>query len=105
MKIKRDGDMLEYRLIDTLELNYSKQPEAVSIVIKKLLGRPIKDFNLYPLSSFALEDALVVVQNGHSKQIKKLYLLNAHKRSFRIFSIRNGSEGDGSKRDRLNRGR
>ena len=79
--------MLKYCLADALEINYSRQKRVVETVLKKLLKRPIKDFNLYPFRSFALEDALVVIQDGNGRQPRELYLLDALKGSFRIYSI------------------
>ena len=79
--------MLEYRLIDVLEMNFSKNQKMLQAVKRKLLRRTIKDSNLYPLPSFVLEDALVVIQDGDLKTIKELYLLDAHKESFRTFGI------------------
>ena len=79
--------MLDYRLTDVLEMNFSKNRKILHAVKEKLLGRPIKDSNLYSLPSFVLEDALVVIQDGDLKQIKELYLLNAHEESFRSIGI------------------
>ena len=89
--------MLEYRLTDALEMNYSKNLKAIRRVKRKLLCRRVKDFNLYPLLSFVLEDALVVIQDGDWKQIKELFLLNAHTKSFQIFAI-GASNGNGEAR-------
>ncbi len=79
--------MLEYRLTDALEMNYSKNQKTLQAVKQKLLHRSIKDTNLYPLSSFVLEDALVVIQDGGLKEIRQVYLLNVHEESFRTFGI------------------
>ncbi len=79
--------MLEYRLTDVLEMNFSKNRKTLQAVKRKLLHRPIKDSNLYPLASFVLEDALVVIQDGDLKTIKELYLLDAHRESFRTFWV------------------
>ena len=79
--------MLEYRLTDALEMHYSRNQKVLEAIKCKLLGHPIRDFNLYPLLSFALENALVVVQNGNPKRIKQFYLLNAHRESFQTFRI------------------
>ena len=83
--------MLEYRLTDALEMNFSKNRKTLQAVKRKLLHRPIKDSNLYPLPSFVLENALVVIQDGDLKTIKELYLLNAHQESFRMFGIHHSS--------------
>ena len=87
MKPKRKNQMLEYRLTDTLEINFSEDQKVLQAIKKKLLSRPIKDSNLYLVPSFILEDVLVVVQDGYFKTIKELYLLNSHKESFRTFGI------------------
>ena len=88
MKTNKTKDsMLEYRLTDLLEMSYSKRKKVLDKVKRKLLSRPIKDMNLYPLSTFALEDTLVVIQDGHPKQIKELYLLDRDKESFQTFGI------------------
>ncbi len=70
MKSRRKNEMLEYRLTDALEMNYSKNQKTLQAVKQKLLQRSIKDLNLYPLPSFILEDALVVIQDGDLKEIK-----------------------------------
>ena len=80
--------MLEYRLMDALEMNYSNNRKILKAVKQKLLDRSIKDSNLYPLPSFVLEDALVVIQDGDLKQVKELYLLNAHTETFQKFGIK-----------------
>ena len=73
--------------MDVLEMNYSKDRRALSAIKRKLLARPIKDSNLYPVSSFMLEDALVVIQERPQKQVREFYLLNAHKGSFETFGV------------------
>ena len=87
MKSKRKNELLDYRLTDVLEMNFSKDQKTLRAVKRKLLHRPIKDSNLYSLPSFILEDVLVVIQDGDLKEIKQLYLLNAHKESLRKFEI------------------
>ena len=79
--------MLDYRLTDTLEMTYSQNRKKVTAVKDRLLSRSIKDSTLYALPSFVLEDALVVIQDGDLKQIKQLYLLDAHRQSFKTFEI------------------
>ena len=78
---------LDYRLTDVLEMKYSKSKRVLQAVKRMLLHRSIKDSNLYPLPSFILEDALVVIQDGDLKNVRALYLLNAHTESFRTFVI------------------
>ena len=90
---KKRNAMLEYRLTDALEMNYSKNRKILKALKQKLLNRSIKDSNLYPLPSFVLEDALVVIQDGDLKQIKELYLLNAHQETFKTFGINQSLEG------------
>lgn len=87
MNQKIRNAMLEYRLMDTLEMNYSRNRKLLKKVKRELLDKPIKDSNLYPLPSFVLEDALVVIQDGDLKQVKELYLLNAHHETFQKFGI------------------
>ena len=87
MNLWRKNKLLEYRLADVLEMNYSKSKTNLEAVKQRLLRRPIKDSNLYPLPSFVLENALVVIQDGDLKKIKCLYLLNAHRQSFQVFGI------------------
>ena len=85
-------------MTDALEMNYSKSKINLEAVKQKLLHRPIKDSTLYPLPSFALEDALVVIQDGDLKTIRNLYLLDSHRQSFQVFDL--GPEfGGGSVRD------
>ena len=79
--------MLEYRLTDVLEMNFSKNQRTLRAIKRKLLHHFVRDANLYPLPSFVLEDVLVVIQDGDLKKIKQLYLLNAHQESFRKFGI------------------
>ena len=88
MNMRERNEMLEYRLTDALEMNYSKNRQALRIIKRKLLRDRVKDPNLYPLPSFVLEGALVVIQNGDSKRVKELYLLDARKESFRTFRIK-----------------
>ena len=87
MKAKQKHSMLDYRLTDTLEMTYSQNRKKVTAVKDRLLSRSIKDSTLYALPSFVLEDALVVIQDGDLKQIKQLYLLDAHRQSFKTFEI------------------
>ena len=87
MKAKQKYSMLDYRLTDTLEMTYSQNRKKVTAVKDRLLSRSIKDSTLYALPSFVLEDALVVIQDGDLKQIKQLYLLDAHRQSFKTFEI------------------
>ena len=88
MQSNKKWGMLEYRLVDVLEMNYSKHRKAIVPVLKKLLSRPVKDFNVYPFSAFAFEDALVVIQDGGQKKCpKEFYLLNAHTKSFQVYSL------------------
>ena len=87
MKAKQKYSMLDYRLTDTLEMTYSKNRKKVTAVKNRLLSRSIKDATLYALPSFILEDALVVIQDGDLKQVKQLYLLDAHRQSFKTFEI------------------
>ncbi|OGW86853.1 MAG: hypothetical protein A3C35_07705 [Omnitrophica bacterium RIFCSPHIGHO2_02_FULL_46_11] len=68
-------------------MNYSKNKVNVEAVKQKLLRQPIKDSTLYPLPSFVLEDALVVIQDGDLKKIKNLYLLDSHRQLFQVFGI------------------
>ena len=87
MRTKEKDKMLEYRLMDVLEMTYSRNKQALESIKGALLARAIKDSNLYSLPSFVLEDALVVIQNGDLKKIKKFYLLNSHKESFQAFPV------------------
>ena len=80
--------MLEYRLTDILEMNYSKHTDLLKKVKTELLSQPPKNSNLYPLDGFILDRSLVVIQNGHSKKVSELYLLNAREGSFEKVSIR-----------------
>ncbi len=85
--MKTKNALLDYQLTDTLEMNYSKKPDVLDAVKSVLLARPIKDFNLYPLSSFVLEDALVVMGNSDLGKIKHLYILDAISESFQFYRI------------------
>ncbi len=85
--MKTKNALLDYQLTDTLEMNYSKKPSILDAVKGVLLARPIKDFNLYPLSSFVLEDALVVMGNSDLSKIKHLYILDAVSESFQFYCI------------------
>ena len=78
MGIKKFDPMLEYRLMDILEMYYSENQNAREIVKNKLLTRPIKDKHLYPLFTFVLEDTLVVIQDGIPKRPTRLLFLNPH---------------------------
>lgn len=78
---------LNYQLTDVLEMNFSTNPEAIEVIKQTLFARSIKDFNLYSLSSFVFEDALVVIQNGDSNQVKRLHLLNSQDESFKTYCL------------------
>ena len=80
--------------MDVLEMNYSRNLKSLKALKQKLLNRSIKDSNLYPLPSFILEDALVVIQDGDLKQVKELYLLNAHQETFKTFGINQEFQGE-----------
>src|SRR3989338_8335919 len=86
--------MFEYRLTDALEMNCSGSENLLKQIKAKLLERPLKDLNLYPLGGFILGRALVVIQNRHSSRVHELYMLNVRKGSFRRVLLR--SEGDGN---------
>ncbi len=78
---------LHYQLKDVLEMNYSTNLDAIKAFKKVLFARPVEDFNLYSLSSFGFEDAVAVIQNGQSKPIKRLYVLNSQTESFKIYCL------------------
>ncbi len=85
--MKTNNAILDYQLTDVLEMNFSKKSEVLNHVKSALLSRPIKDFNLYSLSSFILEDALVAIGNNDLDQIKHLYLLDAASETFKTYCI------------------
>lgn len=78
---------LNYQLKDVLEMNYSTNPGIIKAFKKVLFARAVQDFNLYSLSSFGFEDAVTVIQNGQSKPIKRLYVLNSETESFHIYCL------------------
>lgn len=75
--MKTKNANLNYQLTDVLEMHFSKKYEVIKTIKDVLLNRPIKDFNLHALFSFALEDALVVIREGDFNGIRRLYLLNS----------------------------
>jgi hypothetical protein len=70
-----------------LEMNYSRNPSTLKTIQEKLLSRPIRDTSLHLPASFVLEDALVVIRTNGLREIKVLYLLDAHRESFRSFNL------------------
>ena len=91
MKKRVRDHLLEYRLTDVLEMTYSKNRSTLQKIKRELLNGSVKDSNLYPLSSFILGNALVVIQNGHSKPIARFYLLNPHRQSFHHWRLEKGT--------------
>ena len=79
--------MLDYRVTDILEMNYSENHQLLEAVKSELLSRSIKDKHLYPLFTFVLEDVLVAIHNGLPKPCRQLFLLNSHQKSFRTFDL------------------
>ena len=88
MGVRSGWDSLEYRLTDVLEMHYSKDGRVLRRITEKLLRQRIQDSNLYLLTCFALEGALVVIQNGSRKPLRELYLLNPKSRSFQRIHLR-----------------
>lgn len=91
---------LNYQLTDVLEMHYSTNPEAIKTFQQALCLRPVQDFNLYSLFSFAFEDAVVVIQNGNPKSVKRLYLLNSNDQSFKTCRLHSISRGRRMLRER-----
>ena len=87
MEKRKHDSMLDYRVTDVLEMNYSENHKMLEAVKSELLSRSIKDKRLYPLFTFVLEDMLVVIHNGLPRECKQLFLLNSHEKSFRIFDL------------------
>ena len=85
--MKTKNVILDYQLSDVLEMNYSKKMEVIKAMKQVLLDRSIHDFNLYALSSFVLEDALVVMREGDFNQIRRLYLLDSSSETYKIYCI------------------
>ena len=78
---------LHYQLTDVLEMNFSVNPKVIERIKDLLFNGPIKDFNLHPLSSFALDDKLVVIQSGELDFIKRFYLLDSQTESFKTYCL------------------
>lgn len=85
--MKTKNAILNYQLMDVLEMHFSKKQDMVKAIKKVLLNRPIKDFNLYALFSFTLEDALVVIREGNFSHIRRLYLLNSNSETYETYSL------------------
>lgn len=84
---KRNDSMLDYRLTDILEMEYSTNEKHLKLVKSKLLSSPVRNHQLELLSTFTLEDKLVVIQRGITRRLKKLFLLNSKRKSFQIVSL------------------
>ena len=87
MHIKKCDHLLEYRVLDVLEMNYSQNQKMVETVKTHLLRKPIRDKRLHPFFTFLLGDVLVVIDSGVSRIFRKLFLLNSHKQSFRVLEL------------------
>lgn len=79
--------MLDYRLTDVLEMNYSDERSALKSVKDRMLKRPIKNKTILPLFTFVLEDMLVVIHRGVPKRPRELFLLDARQKSFQTLEL------------------
>ncbi len=80
--------ILKYLLTDFLEMHFSPKQKILEAVQEKLLDQKIRQEELHSLPAFSLEDTLVVVRNGNSKEMKELFLLNPADETFRIFRLK-----------------
>ena len=87
MERKHQIDPLRYCLRDYLEVNYSQDPLLISKLVQELVRSFRRPRKLTPLSCVALGDTLVVIQNGHEGQLRKLRLLDARKSLNRTFVL------------------
>ena len=79
MPKKSFDSLLEYRLMDALEMNYSQNGKAIRAAKSKLLKENVRDQKLHPLFTFRFADRLVVIHNGVRRPFRKLFLLDSRK--------------------------
>ena len=85
--MKTKSAILDYQLTDVLEMNYSKNPAALKAIKQTLLAGPIKDFNVHSLSSFILENTLVIIHSGDLSRVKRVYFLDSTAETFKTYCI------------------